>query len=111
MESTDRFNSIKDYKLKNLFDYNNINIHLNECNFKHCPDLVPILKNKIDQSEIIKYSSLQSNTHLRLLDNISPYLYINNSQIMIINSIYNSINNILFSFATNKSKIIIFFYI
>jgi hypothetical protein len=101
MESTDRFNSIKDYKLKNLFDYNNINIHINECNLKHCPDLVPILKNKIDQSEIIKYSSLQSNTHLRLLDNISSYLYINN---IIVKLLSNDYLNILYGYI-NKDKI------
>lgn len=108
MEITDRFNSIKDGNVEEVVDYTNIVINLNECNFKHSPLLISTLKNTIDQSEIIKYSSLYSETHLKLLDNLSDYLYINNNQIIISNSIYNSINNILLLFATNKSKIIIF---
>ena len=108
MENNDRFNSITDCNLEHLIDYNDIEINLNKCNFNHCPSLVSILKNKIDQSEILKYASLQSETHLNILDRISSYLNININQIMIINNIYNSINNIFISFATNKSKIVIF---
>jgi histidinol-phosphate aminotransferase len=108
MEITDRFNYIKDENIEDIMDYNNIKINLNECNFKHSPILIHDLKNKIDQSEIIKYSSLYSETHLKLVNNISDYLYISNNQIIISNSIYNSINNILLLFATNKSKIVIF---
>jgi histidinol-phosphate aminotransferase len=108
MEITDRVNSIKDDNTDDPADYNSININLNECNFNHCPSLVEVLKNKIDQSEIIKYPSLYSETHLKLLDGLAAYLYIINNQIIISNSIYNSINNILLLFATNKSKILIF---
>lgn len=108
MENTDRFNSIKDDTKDDTMDYNSININLNECNFNHCPSLLSILKNNIDQSEIIKYPSLYSETHLKLLDKLAGYLYITNNKIIISNSIYNSINNILLLFATNKSKILIF---
>lgn len=108
MEITDRFNSIKDDNTDEPMGYNSININLNECNFNHCPSLISILKNKIDQSEIIKYPSLYSETHLKLLDKLATYLYTINNQIIISNSIYNSINNILLLFATNKSKILIF---
>lgn len=108
MEITDRFKSIKYNNVEDIIDFNNVKINLNECNFNHCPSLVSILKNNMDQSGIIKYSSLKSENNLKLLNNLSEYLNVLNDKIILSNSINISINNILSLYATNKSKIIIF---
>ena len=56
----------------------------------------------------MQYSSLNSKNQYNLIKNISSYLSINNNQLLLLNGGDVSINNILKTYASNNSKIIIF---
>lgn len=106
MEIRDRAKNIKDCDLDD--SDRNIQINFDEYNYNHCSNLIYNIKNYIDNTKLIKYSSLKSESQINIINNISSYLNIDKKQILLSNSIDISIRNILKLYATHKSKILSF---
>lgn len=106
MEPKDNIKKINEYKLNNKNGF--IQMNINEYNYQHSKKLIDSLKKSITYENIMQYSSLNSEYQHILIEKLSSYLYIENDQIILLNGGDISINNILKTYASNNSKIIIF---
>lgn len=106
MESKDIIKNINAYKLENK--NGNIQMNINEYNYNHEFNLINKLKEYITEDNIIQYPSLNSDNQIKLTRQISNYLNIDNNQILLLNGGDVTINNILKTYASNESNIIIY---
>lgn len=106
MKSKDIIKNINAYKLENK--KNTIQMNINEYNYIHNINLINKLKDYITEDNIIQYPSLNSDNQIKLTRHISNYLNIDINQILLLNGGDVTINNILKTYASNESNIIIY---
>ena len=106
MDPKDIIKNINAYKLDN--NTGSIQLNINEYNYNHSPQLINKLKEYMSNDNIIQYSSLNSNNQSNLIYRLTMYLNVNNYQILLMNGGDITINNILKTYASNDSNIIIY---
>lgn len=106
MECKDIIKKINVYKLDNKTG--NIQLNINEYNYTHNLNVINKLKDYINEENIIQYSSLNSSYQTELIDKISSYTKVNKYQLLLMNGGDIIINNILKTYASENSNIIIF---
>lgn len=106
MECKDIIKKISIYTLDNKTG--NIQLNINEYNYNHSNTLINNLQNYLKEENIIQYSSLNSVYQHDLIHKISLYTLVTNNNILLANGGDITINNILKTYASEHSNIIIF---
>lgn len=106
MDCRDIIKKINTYKLDNK--NGNIQLNINEYNYTHNINLINNLKSYINEENIIQYSSLNSTYQSELINKLSLYTLVNTNNLLLLNGGDITINNILKTYASEYSNIIIF---
>lgn len=106
MECKDIIKKINSYKLDNK--NGNIQLNINEYNYNHNLNLINNIKDYINKDNIIQYSSLNSTYQSELINKLSLYTSVKTNNLLLLNGGDVTINNILKTYASEYSNIIIF---
>jgi len=106
MECKNIIKKINSYKLDNK--NGNVQLNINEYNYNHNLNLINNIKNYINEENIIQYPSLNSSYQSELINKLSSYTSVNNNELLLLNGGDITINNILKTYASEYSNIIIF---
>lgn len=106
METNENTNKISAYKLDNK--NGNIQMNINEYNYKHSNELINTLNRAVTYENIMQYSSLNSKYQYELINKLEEFINVDKNQILLLNGGDVSINNILKTYSTDRSTVLIY---